>query len=86
MLFRRYAGHGLEPVGIMGRALFQGPILHGVGHHARNGRVQRAAFLHGALQRLIGFLWQALLHHGIVKYGLAKSIQWIAHASNPLFL
>jgi len=27
------AGHGLKPMGIMGGAFLQRPILHGIGHH-----------------------------------------------------
>ena len=43
-------GQGLEPVGEMGRALAEGPILHSQGHRVGEGRVQGFAPLDGRLQ------------------------------------
>ena len=43
MLFGGDARHRLEPMGEVGRALLDRPVLHGVGHHARDLRVQRRA-------------------------------------------
>jgi len=63
VLFSGHAGHWLEPVGVVGRAFFQRPVLHGVGDHARQIRIQRTAFLNRPPQRLIDLFGQAALHY-----------------------
>ena len=74
MLFRGNARHGLEPVGIMGCALFNGPILHGVGYHAGHLGIQGFSFRDGAVQGPIGFLGKPLPHHGIIENQAAECI------------
>ena len=70
------AGHGLEPVGEVGGALFNGPVLHGVGDHRCHIGVQVLAQLDGFLQGLIGILGQARFHSGIVKNHGRKDIRY----------
>ena len=43
MLFGGDAGHGVEDVGVVGGALFDGPVLHGDGDGIGDGGVQRRA-------------------------------------------
>ena len=62
------AGEGLEPVGIMGRALLDGPLLHGVGDDVGHVDVKRHAFLDGSHELLVGGLGQALLHRVLVEH------------------
>lgn len=68
VLFRCNTGHGLEPVGEMGGALFYGPVLHGVGNDGGHGAVQPLAVLHSPLEGLVGLLGQTLPHDGVVEY------------------
>ncbi len=72
VLFGGYTGHGLEPVGVMGDALFDGPVLHGVGHNVGHLQVQGSAVFDGALERLIGCLGKTLLHNSVVKNQTSK--------------
>ena len=50
VLFGCDAGHGLEPVGEVGRALGQRPILHRVCDHVSDGRVEGRALADGLLE------------------------------------
>ena len=63
MLFGGDARHGLEPVRIVGSALFNGPVLHGLGHRARHRRIQLMPAAYGTLERAIHIAGQALSHH-----------------------
>ncbi len=47
VLFRRHAGHGLEPVGEVGGPLLDRPLLHGVGYDVGGFDVQKGAFVDG---------------------------------------
>jgi hypothetical protein len=58
----------LEPVGVVGGALLDGPLLHGVRHHVGHVLVQRRAFLDGAHQLLVGGLGKALAHGVLVEH------------------
>ena len=62
VLFGREAGHGLEPVGIMIRAHFDGPVLHGIGHHIGNGGIEASALADDAGKTAVDVLGQALAH------------------------
>ena len=79
MFFCRHAGHGLEPVCKMGSALFNCPILHGIGHHIGYRRVQAAPLGDGAVQGFVGFFWQALTHCRIAEYQAAKHFRDLFH-------
>ena len=70
MLFGRQAGHGLEPVCIVRRAEFHGPVLHGVGHHVGNGGIKSGALLQYARQ-LVGELARKALAHDIQTKDIA---------------
>ena len=81
MLFCGDARHRLEPMGEVGRALLDGPVLHGVGHHARDLRVQCRALPHGLLERFIHVLGQSLLHNGLVKDHASKQLGHFLHCN-----
>ena len=68
------AGHGLEPVGIVGSALFHSPVLHGVGHHGGYIHIQVLAQLDGPLQGLIGLLGKPGFHCSVIEYHGRKDI------------
>ena len=72
MLFRCDAGHGLEPVGVMGGALFQRPLLHGLGDGV--GHVQRkvGALVDAALPGGVHVLGKPLLHGVRIEYVAAE--------------
>jgi hypothetical protein len=60
VLLRRGPRERLEPVAEVGRALGQGPALHGLGHLVREVRVERVALLDRRLQALVGVVGQPL--------------------------
>ena len=76
VLFGGNAGHGLEPVGEVGSALFNGPILHGIGDHRRHAGIQMLALLDGLLECFVGFLRQTCLHGGVVKNHRRKDFRY----------
>ena len=63
MLFGSGAGQRLEPVGVMGCAVFQCPALHGVRDGIGGLTVKRPLIGNGFLQRKINRLGQTFLHH-----------------------
>ena len=67
MLLGGDAGHGLEPVGEMGGALFDGPVLHGVGHNRCRRAVKPLAFIYGTLDLLEHVLGQTRPHYRIIE-------------------
>ena len=58
----------LEPVGIMGAAHLDSPVLHCRSHHICHADIQRFAVADGFFQRLVGGLWQSLLHFFVSEY------------------
>ena len=74
------AGHRLEPVGEVGRALFNRPVLHCIGDHAGDLRIQRRALANGALERLVYVLGQPFLHHRFVENHAAEQLRNLIHA------
>ena len=87
VLFSGNASHGLEPMGIMGYALFDRPVLHCVGDHSGNLGIKAATLVDGLLERLVGILGQTLLHDSIIKYVAAKKLIHVCHmVSSSLFL
>ena len=58
MLFRRDAGQRLEPVGVVGGAVLDGPILEGAGDDVGDGRIDRLALGHRASKRAVHILRQ----------------------------
>ena len=85
VLLRGAAGEWLEPVGIVRRALFDRPLLHGVGHGVGNGGIQRAALIHRLFQRDIHVIRQFCFHHAVVKHKTSKIFRYGAHASHSSF-
>ena len=61
------AGQGLEPVGVMGGALLDGPALHDAGHHVGHFQIERLTLFDGRLQALVGRAGQTLAHLMLVK-------------------
>ena len=84
VLLRCDAGHGLEPVGKMRRALFDRPILHGIGHDARGFVVEALSVLDRVANLLVGLLRQTFLHHRIAKYHRAENIRYLLHSEKLL--
>ena len=74
MLLRSHAGERLEPVGKMGGAVLNGPVLHGVGYYIRNAGIQLRTILNGLFQFFVHTLWQAVSHHSVIEYVLAKHL------------
>ena len=58
------AGQRLEPVGVVGGAVLDRPVLHRGRHDVGHGRVERLAAVDGAEQAAVDLLRQALPHHG----------------------
>ena len=77
---------GLEPVGVMGGAPLQGPVLHCVGNDAGDLRIQTAAFVDGFMQGFVGFLRKALAHDRIVKYVDSEKFFHRGHGKSLLYL
>ena len=72
------AGHRLEQVGVVGRALLDGPVLHGGGDGVGDGRVERRALLDRLLQGLEDRLGQALPLHLLVEDVHAEQVLDVA--------
>ena len=66
--------HRLEPVGIVGRALVDGPVHHGVGHDICDPRVQGLAQAAGPFQAFVHPLRQPGAHGVVVKNAYAKDL------------
>ena len=67
MLFTGDAGQGLEPVGVMGSALFNRPALHHAGHNIGYFQVKGLTLFNGCLQALVGRAGQTLTHFVLVE-------------------
>ena len=85
VLFRRYAGQRLEPVGIMGGPPFNGPVLHGMGYNVGDGRIQFRAILHGLFQLLKHTLGKPFFHNGFIEYVFAENLGHIHHFIHGFF-
>ena len=77
MLLSGHAGQRLEPVGVMGSALFDGPFLHLMGNDVCRRQVKLLALLDGLFQLLVHLLRQTLLHHRVVEYVGTKDFSYI---------
>ena len=67
VLFGGDAREGLEPVRVVGRAVFDRPLLHGVRHDVCHLDIKRQALVDGLGEDLVGGLGQALLHGVVVE-------------------
>ena len=86
MLFGGHAGQRLEPVGKVGGAVLQRPILHRCGHRIGYGAVERLVFIDGPAQGGIHLGWQLGLHHAVVKDQASEIIRYRFHRFFSFFL
>ena len=68
------AGHGHEPVGVVGGAVGEGPLLHALRHRVGDGGVERLQPLNGAAQLLEDRLGQVLALGGLSEDVLAVDV------------
>ncbi len=79
MLLRGDAGHGLEPVRVVGCTLFHRPVLHRVRHNVRNADIKRLAQLDGLHQLFEDLLRQLVAHDVFIKYVLREYFRNAVH-------
>ncbi|VWM24384.1 Uncharacterised protein [Collinsella intestinalis] len=79
VLLARDARERLEPVGVVGGALGDCPLLHGVGHGVGHVEVERLAFLDGRRELLVHVLGEPLLHDVFGEDHRAVSLSQISH-------
>ena len=85
VLFRGAAGEGLEPVGVVGAAVLDRPLLHSMGDGVGDFLVEGRAVLDGLVEALVDGLGQALLHHLVVEDEAAVDLAGIfCHSRLPL--
>ena len=75
VLFRGDAGHGLEPVGIVGGALLHSPLLHGLGDLIGGADIQRGAVADALLPGAVRGGREPLLHGLLVKDHTAEQFR-----------
>ena len=85
VLFGSDAGQRLEPVGEMGGAVFDGPVLHRVGHSIGDLVIQARAFVDGLFQRGIYIVRKSRFHDAVVKDLTAEIIRYCVHVDPLLF-
>ena len=69
------AGHGLEPMGVMGGAQLRGPVLHGRGDLVGNGTLQGGTLGHALPPSFVGVGGQALSHFVLIKDHAAEQFR-----------
>ena len=79
VLFRRDTRHGLEPVGVVGCAVFHSPILHRRRNCVSNGQIKAAPVLNGALHQCVRLGGQTLLHDLVVKHHTTEVFRYRSH-------
>ncbi len=62
VLLARDARERLEPVGVVGGALGDGPLLHGMGHGVRHVQIKRLTAFDGGGEFFVHVLGEPLLH------------------------
>ena len=73
VLFCGEAGQRMEPVRVVGGAAGNGPVLHGVGHGARDGGIEAGAGQDGLLKVHIHIMGQ-MPAHGVEREHVAAEI------------
>ena len=68
VFFGGQAGHGLEPVREVGRALLDRPLLHDSGHCVSHVQFQVRAVLAGLAHCFVYILGETLPHDFVVEY------------------
>ena len=85
VLLTRDARERLEPVGVVGRPLFDRPLLHGVGHDVGHLDVEGRPLLDGLEHGLVGDLGELLAHHLLAEYPGSVDLARIdCHGSHSL--
>ena len=79
MLFGGNPGEGLEPVGIVGCAVGDRPVLHSSSNGIGHAGLQLCAMIDGFSQGLVYAGAQIRLHNPVVKYQTAKIIGYATH-------
>ena len=85
MLFRGNAGQRLEPVGIVGRALFNSPILHCLRHRVGHSDIQIHSLVNGLAKRRVNLRGELRPHHAVVENHASKIIRYCTHTSASFF-
>ena len=83
VLLGGHVGHGLEPVGKVGRASLHRPVPHGVRHRVSDSRVEAFAPADGLLEGMIDLAGEPRLHRPLIKYQRAKIIGNTCHIQHP---
>ena len=86
VLLGSHIGHGLEPVGKVGRAPLHRPVPHGVRHRVSNGRVEALAPADGLLEGMIDLAGEPRFHRPLVKYQRTKIIGNACHIQHPFII
>ena len=74
------AGHGLEPVGVVGGTLFHGPGLHGARDLLRDVRIQRLVVGRRLFQSTVGLVGESFVHDFIREDEAAEDLRNIGHS------
>ena len=85
VLLGGYAGQGLEPVGKMGRAALNGPVLHRGGNCVGDVIIETRSFVNGLLERLVNIGGKHGFHHSVVKNETSEIVGYCAHKLALLF-
>ena len=72
VLLGGHACHGLEPVGKVGTAKLDCPVLHRVGYYIRDSDVKGLSVFHRLSQRLVGRLRKPFLHNLVIEHHTAE--------------
>ena len=83
VLFRRNAGQRLEPMGEVGRSIFNRPIPHRCCYCICNGQIQLLAGLDGLLQGIVNISGKAGFHHTVIKDPASKQFRYGRHCIHP---
>ena len=75
MLLGGESGQRLEPVGVVGRPILDGPVLHRCCHDARHLGIERLPVFDGLHQALVDLSWEPLPHNaGAEDVGTKESV------------
>ena len=79
MLFGGDAGQRLEPMGVVGCAVGDGPILHRRCHGIGDADIELCALVDGLLQGLIYRGRQGRFHHSVIKDQASEIVRYSSH-------
>ena len=83
MFFRGNTRKRLEPVRKMRYAVFDCPVLHGVGDGVGDFDVQRLVFRNALFQEVVDIFRKALFHNAVVKDLAAEDRGKFFHVISP---